>query len=53
MNYRIKSLFYLIGFITASLIYNQSQEETITEKEVLNIEHNEKVNDAIVSLEKE
>jgi hypothetical protein len=51
MNYRIKSLVYLIGFITAALVCNQLQEETDIEKKSLTIESNEKVNQDIASLE--
>ncbi|MFD2791237.1 hypothetical protein KCTC52924_01899 [Arenibacter antarcticus] len=48
MNYRIKSLVYLIGFITSVLVYSQLQEETDTEKEVLTIESNN-VDDGIAN----
>ncbi|WP_157373933.1 hypothetical protein [Arenibacter certesii] len=51
MNYRIKSLFYLIGFVASALICNHLQEESTTEKEALTIESNEKVNNSIASLE--
>ncbi|MDX1364434.1 hypothetical protein [Arenibacter latericius] len=51
MNYRIKSLFYLIAFVASALICNHLQEDSYNEKEVLTIENNEKVDNTIASLE--
>ena len=41
MNYKIKSLLYLVCFIVMALVYHQLSEDTDSEKEVLAIENAE------------
>jgi len=51
MNYKLKSFFYLIGFVAASVVYDQLQEEIPPVKETVTIESKEKTNNTIVRLE--
>ncbi|HLT50628.1 MAG TPA: hypothetical protein VKZ93_01660 [Arenibacter sp.] len=39
MNYKIKSLLYLVVFIAMSLVYNQLSEDTDSEKKALAIDN--------------
>ncbi|WP_176328518.1 MULTISPECIES: hypothetical protein [Arenibacter] len=53
MNYRVKSLVYLIGFIFSALVGTYLQEDSHTVTEELTTEHVEKIDQTIVSLEKQ